>query len=225
MLEARRDRNRLGDGGRDGTPDVRLPLVRGLLSVVRAQEARDPFTAGHGRRVAAYSEALLEHLGDPGREIDPRRLRLACLVHDVGKVEVPAGILNKTGALSPEEFDRVRAHPETGRTILAPLLGDELVLAVTGWHHERWDGSGYPDGLSGDAIPQAARVVALADALDAMTSARAYRPGLAWEDAVRQILDRAGSHFDPTLVEPFKAALPKLRRLYLADPPPQPAAD
>jgi diguanylate cyclase (GGDEF)-like protein len=222
MLEARRDRDRLANEGRDGLVGVRLPLVRGLLSVVRAQEVRDPFTAGHGRRVADYSQVLLDHLGDRGRNIDRRRLRLACLVHDIGKVEVPAAILNKTGPLSPEEFDRVRAHPETGRTILTPLLGDELVLAVTGWHHERWDGSGYPDGLSGEAIPQAARIVALTDALDAMTSARAYRSGLAWEDAVRQILDRAGSHFDPTLIEPFNEALPDLRRLFLENPPPPP---
>lgn len=225
MLEARRDRDRLADEGRDGLVGVRLPLVRGLLSVVRAQEVRDPFTSGHGRRVADYSLALLDHMGDRGRNIDPRRLRLACLVHDVGKVEVPATILNKTGPLSPEEFDRVRAHPETGRTILTPLLGDELVLAVTGWHHERWDGSGYPDGLSGEAIPQAARIVALTVALDAMTSARAYRSGLAWEDAVRQIRDRAGSHFDPTLIEPFNAALPELRRLFLENPPPPPPSE
>lgn len=217
MLEARRDRNRLAEG--DGN-ELRRPLLRGLLSLVRTQELRDPFTRGHGRRVADYSLAILDQLGSEGRSIDPERLRLACWVHDLGKIEVPKAILNKAGALSPEEFDRIRAHPETGRTLLTPLLGDELVLAVTGWHHERWDGSGYPDGLSGEAIPLAARIVAMTGALDAMTSARAYRPGLAWADAVRQIRDRAGSHFDPGLVEPFNAALPTLRRLFEQNPPP-----
>ncbi len=217
MLEARRDRNRLAEG--DGN-ELRRPLLRGLLSLVRTQELRDPFTRGHGRRVAEYSLAILDQLGSEGRSIDPERLRLACWVHDLGKIEVPKAILNKAGALSPEEFDRIRAHPETGRTLLTPLLGDELVLAVTGWHHERWDGSGYPDGLSGEAIPLAARIVAMTGALDAMTSARAYRPGLAWADAVSQIRDRAGSHFDPGLVEPFNSALPTLRRLFEQNPPP-----
>jgi putative two-component system response regulator len=220
MLEARRDRDRLAEDDEEGGNGVRRPLLRGLLSLVRTQELRDPFTRGHGRRVADYSLALLDQLGPDGRGIDPGRLRLACWVHDLGKIEVPKSILNKAGALSPEEFDRVRAHPETGRTLLTPLLGDELVLAVTGWHHERWDGSGYPDGLSGEAIPLAARIVAITDALDAMTSARAYRAGLTWADAVRQIRDRAGSHFDPGLVEPFNTALPTLRHLFEQNPPP-----
>jgi len=220
MLEARRDRNRLAEDDEGDGNGIRRPLLRGLLSLVRTQELRDPFTRGHGRRVADYSLAILDQLGSEGRGIDPERLRLACRVHDLGKIEVPKAILNKAGALSPEEFDRIRAHPETGRTLLTPLLGDELVLAVTGWHHERWDGSGYPDGLSGEAIPLAARIVAMTGALDAMTSARAYRPGLTWADAVRQIRDRAGSHFDPGLVEPFNAALPTLRRLFEQNPPP-----
>lgn len=219
MLEARRDRDHLAAEGRGEGTAIRRPLLRGLLSLVRTQELRDPFTFGHGRRVAAYSLAILEHLGAAGRGIDAERLRLGCWVHDLGKIDVPKSILNKAGPLSPEEFDRVRAHPETGRTLLTPLLGDDLVLAITGWHHERWDGSGYPDGLSGEAIPLAARIVSVADALDAMTSARAYRPGLAWEDAVRQIRDRAGTHFDPGLVEPFNDALPVLRQLFLEDPP------
>jgi putative two-component system response regulator len=222
LLEARRDRDRLGGEGPGESEEIRRPLLRGLLSLVRAQELRDPFTHGHGRRVADYSLALLDRVGGAAQGIDRERFRLACLVHDLGKIEVPARILNKAGALTPDEFDRVRAHPETGRTLLAPLLGDELTLAVAGWHHERWDGSGYPDGLAGEAIPLAARIVALADALDAMTSARAYRPGLAWEDAIGQVRDRAGSHFDPGLVAPFNEALPVLRRHFEENPPPSP---
>jgi HD-GYP domain-containing protein (c-di-GMP phosphodiesterase class II) len=147
-----------------------------------------------------------------GREeaLDLDLLRLACELHDVGKIGIPDAVLNKEGPLTTDEFVQVRAHPRTGRRILEPLLGDEIVLAVTNWHHERWNGEGYPDALAGKAIPLAARLVAIADALDAMTSDRAYRRSLEWPTAIAQILERAGSQFDPDLMPPFQRALPKL---------------
>jgi diguanylate cyclase (GGDEF)-like protein len=188
-------------------------MERGLLALVRAGELRDPDTRGHARRVARYSAALLEALeGDHGIERDA--LVRACLVYDIGKLEIPEAILVKNAPLTAEEFGKVRRHPAVGRDILRPLLNDPLTLAVAGWHHERWDGSGYPDGLAGEAIPLAARIVAIADALDAMTSPRAYRAGLAWEDAIRQVRERFGTHYDPGLEEAFRQALPACHRIY-----------
>lgn len=189
-------------------------VLDGLLALAEAAERRDSFSRGHSRRVADYAVAIAEGLDTSPEDLDPDRLHLAGLLHDVGMLSVPTDILNKTDTLTPEEFKRVRQHPETGRRILEPALGDELVLQVAGWHHERWDGSGYPDGLAGEAIPLAARIVAVADALDAMTSPRPYRRALAWEDAVRQVRDRAGTHFDPGLLPAFRAALPELHRRF-----------
>lgn len=200
------------EGSADQGERLRL---RGLLSLVRAGELRDRNTRGHAARVARYATALLQAL-PPGeaREIDRERLVLACLLHDIGKIEIPEAILVKNAPLTADEFGKVREHPESGRAILRPILPDPLVLAVTGWHHERWDGSGYPDGLAGLAIPLPARIVAMADALDAMSSPRAYRSGLQWEDAVRQIRERFGSHYDPKLADPFRKAQPELLRIY-----------
>jgi diguanylate cyclase (GGDEF)-like protein len=188
-------------------------LSRGLLSLVRAGELRDPHTRGHARRVARYSAALLAKV-EAAHGIDSDALVRACLVHDIGKLEIPEAILVKNAPLTAEEFGKVRRHPAVGREMLRPLLRDPLTLAVAGWHHERWDGGGYPDGLAAEAIPLAARIVAIADALDAMTSPRAYRPGLSWEDAVRQVRERFGSHYDPGLAEPFRRAHPDLHRIY-----------
>jgi diguanylate cyclase (GGDEF)-like protein len=188
-------------------------LHRGLMALVRAGELRDPNTRGHARRVARYSAILLDQL-EEDHGISRDALVRSCFLHDIGKLEIPEAILVKNAPLTAEEFGKVRRHPAVGREILKPLVDDPLTLAITGWHHERWDGSGYPDGLSGEAIPLAARIVAIADALDAMTSARAYRAGLAWEDAARQVRERFGSHYDPGLEEPFRRALPELHRAH-----------
>ena len=102
-------------------------------------------------------------------------------------------------------------HPETGRAILDPLLDDETVLGVAVWHHERWDGGGYPNGLAGEGIPLAARIAALADALDAMTSERAHRPARPWDEAVEEIRSASGGQFDPAVVEAFEASLTELK--------------
>jgi putative two-component system response regulator len=195
-------------------PGERLRL-RGLLALVRAGELRDPNTRGHAVRVARYSAAILDAMEvEEAARIDREALILACLLHDIGKLEIPEAILVKNAPLTADEFGKVRQHPESGRAILRPVFSDELILAVTGWHHERWDGSGYPDGLAGGSIPLEARIVAIADALDAMSSPRAYRPGLEWDDAVRQIRERFQSHYDPALAEPFRRAQPELLRIY-----------
>jgi HD-GYP domain-containing protein (c-di-GMP phosphodiesterase class II) len=179
-----------------------------------AVEVRDQYTRGHSLRVADYSVILGRELNARGGNLDLEALRLACELHDVGKIGIPDAILNKPRALTADEFFLVQRHPAVGKRILEPLFDDDLILAVTGWHHERWDGEGYPDHLAGEAIPLPARLVAYADTLDAMTSSRAYRSALRWEDAVRQIRERGGSQFDPHLMDLFEASLPQLEEAF-----------
>jgi putative two-component system response regulator len=215
-VDARTKRHRAEGERPAGAPLAREAIIEGARALVKAVEVRDPFTRGHADRVARYSEVLLDALeaGGTSTGIERACLRLACELHDVGKLGVTEEVLNKEGRLTPEEYREVREHPRASRRILSPLLDDELVLAVAAWHHERWDGEGYPDGLAGEAIPLPARIVAMADALDAMTSPRAYRARLSWNDAVGQIRARAGSQFDPGLLPAFEGALAALAAIH-----------
>lgn len=217
LLELRERRTAQGRLVASGADRALLAVLNGVRGIVRATEIVDPCTAGHSERVRDYTIELLDALeAEEGNQgIDRELLRLACELHDVGRIAVPAEILNKDAPLTDDEYARVRDHPQVGRSILAPLLGEDLILAVTGWHHERWDGKGYPDGLAGPAIPLPARLVGISDSLDAMTSPRAYRAGLVWEDAVEQVRTRAGSQFDPGLLSAFNAALPRLHQIYV----------
>jgi len=210
---AHQELDRLEMEARERATEARDAILRGTRALVRAVEVRDPYTLGHSERVASYAVILAGVVGGP-EIMDLDRLHLGCELHDVGKIGIPDAILNKQAPLTPEEFERVRKHPETGRTILEPLLGDEMILAITAWHHERWDGLGYPDGLIGGAIPFPARLVALVDTLDAMTSTRAYRSRLPWDAAIAHILEQGGTQFDPGLIEPFRTAVPLLHETY-----------
>ncbi len=127
-------------------------------------------------------------------------LRVAALFHDIGKIGVPEVVLNKPGKLTEEEFAHIQKHPEIGETILRPLFADPDVLSIIRNHHERWDGGGYPDGLKGEAIPFGARIVAVADSYDAMTSARSYRAGMDPERALDILAKGAGTQWDPEIV-------------------------
>jgi len=184
--------------------------------MVRAVERRAVHKSGRSSRVAGFAE-ILAHAA--GLSIDSDALRVACELHDVGDIAVPSDVLAKKGPLTREELLQVQQHPVVGHRILQALAPDGEVLAAAKWHHERWDGSGYPEGLIGDTIPLAARVVAIADALDAMTSARPYRAALPWQVAVEQISSLGGSQFDPALIERFRAILPELERLASASVP------
>jgi putative nucleotidyltransferase with HDIG domain len=190
--------------------ESKLWVLRAAHALVAAVEAKDAYTAGHAMRVTAYAMAIAEVIGG----IDPERFRLAGDLHDVGKIGVPDAVLNKPDRLTTEEFALVKKHPEAGERILRSFIDDALVLEVVRSHHERWDGRGYPDGLAGEQIPLPARILAVADTLDAMTSSRAYRVGLPWEVAVEEIQRNAGSQFDPVVVEAFARALPTLEALH-----------
>jgi len=212
ILEEGQERKRLTREAMDRAEQAREAILRGARALVRAVEVRDPYTKGHSDRVADYALALAQGL-QGSHSIDLPSLRLACELHDVGKIGVPDAILNKETGLTREEFAEVRLHPVVGRRILEPLFDDDTVLSVVSWHHERWDGGGYPDGLSGEAIPLVARITSLADTLDAMTSRRAYRAALPWESAVNEIRNNAGRQFDPSLLPVFETALPLLWQL------------
>jgi HD-GYP domain-containing protein (c-di-GMP phosphodiesterase class II) len=209
--EAEVEREKLESTLRQRDTESKVWVLRAAHALAAAVEAKDEYTAGHATRVTDYALTIAECTGN----IDPVRFRLAGDLHDVGKIGVPDNVLNKAGRLSDEEFDLVKKHPVTGAHILQPLIDDQMVLGVVRWHHERWDGNGYPDQLRGEAIPLPARVLAVADTLDAMTSHRAYRKGLPWPDVVAEIRRCSGAQFDPEVVRAFDEALPRLRERYL----------
>jgi response regulator RpfG family c-di-GMP phosphodiesterase len=178
-----------------------------------AVEARDRGTRLHAQRVQQYALALAEAV-DPTLLQDPS-LEYGFLLHDVGKIGIPDHILFKPGPLTGEERREVQSHTSIG----AQILGDVALLRGAGLdvvrsHHERWDGAGYPRGLSKGEIPLSARVFAVGDTLDAMTSHRPYRDALDWTDAVEEILAQSGRQFDPSVVEAFATLEPNLRAIY-----------
>jgi HD-GYP domain-containing protein (c-di-GMP phosphodiesterase class II) len=181
-------------------------LRRSYMATVRALsnavEARDAYTGKHAERVAAYGMELARVAG---LEVaDSPQIEFGFLLHDVGKVGVPDAILFKSGSLTEEEYALVTRHPIIGSEILRDVdfLGEGKL--VVRHHHERWDGSGYPDGLSGEAIPLAARVFAVADALDALTTDRPYRPASPFRRAREEIEAGAGTQFDPAMVAAYE---------------------
>ena len=189
----------------------------GLLGLVEAAELHDPYTRGHGERTASFAVVLGKHIGLNGAEITA--LEDGALLHGLGKLSVPTEVLGKDGALDPTDWLSVRNHPKSGRSMVEPIVTHDMTLAAITWHHERWDGTGYPDKLSGEAIPIAARITAIADALSAMVSGRAYRRAYAWEDAVSEIRKDFGTGFDPELGPVFEDALEQLHLIYLETAP------
>lgn len=179
-------------------------IVKGVIAIL---ELKDPYTRGHSERVAAYAMNMAEATG----KFKPSELNdfyYACLLHDIGKVNIPDSILTKSGSLTNEEYDIIKTHPVVGAEAIRDVDGIADNIEVIYHHHERWDGKGYPDGLAGEDIPFLARITAVADAFDAMTSSRSYRPALQFEEAHQRIIDGQGSQFDPQLIEIFKQIYP-----------------
>ena len=205
-LELSRLRNHLEDMVEQRTRSLQKSEVRlkqSLLETVAAisamVELRDPYTAGHQRNVARIAVAMAQEIGLPEPRIEG--LNLACLVHDVGKINIPAEILSRPGKLSEAEFELIKQHPVAGYEILKGIDFPWPIAQVVRQHHERLDGSGYPDGLRGDKILLEARIMAVADVIEAMASHRPYRPGLGAGAALEEIEENIGTLFDPIACE------------------------
>jgi HD-GYP domain-containing protein (c-di-GMP phosphodiesterase class II) len=173
-----------------------------LETLTRALDAQDPDATGHASRVAALAEVIARRLG--WRELDS--LRLGGALHDLGKLAIPQRVLMKPTALTAAELARIREHPSAGARLLAPIVTARPALPYVLFHHERWDGDGYPTGRSGTEIPLGARVLAVVDAFDAMTSDRPYRRALPAEAAVEEVDRCAGGQFDPVVARVFVGA-------------------
>lgn len=182
------------------------------MGLTEAIESRDPYTGGHCRRLADYSALMAGELGMPGHEIEV--VRLGAALHDMGKIVVPDSILKKPGALTPEEYAIVKQHCYSGGQICKRVGFLVNAYPIVYHHHERWDGRGYPDGLAGERVPVGARIVAVMDAYDAMTTDRPYRQAVSPEEAQSILRDGGGSQWDPTIVNLFLdmlAARPDLK--------------
>jgi putative nucleotidyltransferase with HDIG domain len=172
-------------------------VLQSLLGLANALEAKDPYTRGHSERVAALARRLALAVGVAPADADT--IARAGLLHDLGKIGIPEGVLRKPGPLSPEEWGMMHRHPLLGAQIVAPLEFFADGAVIVRHHHERHDGSGYPDGLRGEVIPLGARVVAVADVYDALTSDRPYRTRLTRTEAVRRLEEEAGRTLDAHL--------------------------
>ena len=175
-----------------------------LLVLANAIEARDSYTHAHMKRLSYYARALAEELqwDEPQMEA----LEYGAILHDIGKIYVPETVLCKDGKLSEDEWVEMRKHPEVGARMIRdiPYLSPAIPMVL--YHHERWDGNGYPEGLKGDAIPLSARLLSIADAFDAMTSDRPYRKALSGIVAYEVVMDESGKQFDPGMVEALRSS-------------------
>ncbi len=170
-----------------------------VTSLIEAMSAKDTYLFGHSHNVAVYAKAIGQELGFNRERI--QRLMHGCTLHDLGKIAVPDSILMKPGPLTKEEFEIIKTHPVWGARILGPLTFMKDITDMVHQEHERWDGTGYPQGLKGEQIRLEARVISVADALDAMISTRPYRQSISLEKASQEIQRCAGNHFDPTVAE------------------------
>ena len=191
----------------DELRETRMQIIERLG---RAAEYKDNETGLHVIRMSHYAQVLALAAG--WSQVDAEELLAAAPMHDIGKIGIPDHILLKPGPLTPEEWTVMRSHPRIGADIIGEHRSTVLRLAreIALGHHEKWDGSGYPQGLSGEAIPMSARIVAIADVFDALTTARPYKKAWTVQAAVEQVQQDAGKHFDPTLVELFMGVLPQL---------------
>src|SRR5579864_5730902 len=192
--------------------------MRTIEALALAIEAKDHTTHTHLRRVRTYAVEVARELGLPEHEIEA--LRAAALLHDIGKLAVPEQIINKPGKLTPEEFEKMKVHPLVGAEILERVAFPYPVAPIVRSHHERWDGSGYPEGLKGEEIPVGARILAAVDCLDALASHRQYRPAVPLAAAMAKVKEKGGTWFDPTVVEVLAKRYVELERAALAQEEP-----
>ena len=199
LIDQRRHQEQLQAATRREARNARQVLLGAINSLSSALEAKDDYTRGHSERVSLIAVEIAQAVGAGGDDL--RRVRLAGRLHDIGKIGVRESVLLKPGPLTDEEYRQVKAHPLTGERILALVLPEAAAVKIVRHHHEQYSGGGYPDGIRGSAIPLGARVLAVADAFDALTSDRPYRPRLSPQDAVGVLRAGAGKQWQPTLVE------------------------
>jgi putative two-component system response regulator len=174
-----------------------------IFMLALAVEAKDAYTEGHLRRLSSYSEQLAAAAGIVPEQL--KAIRFGGLLHDIGKISVDDAILRKPGSLTVEEYAQIKLHPEYGARIVQPMRFAADVGPIIRHHHERWDGTGYPDGLTGEAIPTGARIVSIVDAYDAMMTDRPYRRALGLEETLRRLRAGRGREWDPALLDLFVA--------------------
>jgi putative two-component system response regulator len=172
-----------------------------LFTLAQTAEAKDAYTTGHLRRMEYYSRRLAMAVGVKGQDL--QAIRYGAILHDVGKLRISEAILTKPGPLTPEEFAVLKSHPEHGAQMISHLRFADKVTPIVLGHHEKWNGRGYPHNLSGEDIPLGARIVAIADAYDAMTTDRPYRRALPQQEALRRLQNRSGDQWDPKLAPLF----------------------
>ncbi len=203
----------LEDQVRLQTTQIRKREEEIVLRLVWAAEFRDNDTGTHIRRIGRYSEAMAKSLGWPIDDSD--NIRISAPMHDIGKIGIPDSILLKDGKLTPDEWKIMITHASIGAQILGesdiPIL--RMACEIAQNHHEKWDGSGYPIGLSGEQIPQSARIVAVADVYDALIYERPYKPAFAEDVALEIIKKGIGSHFDPAIYDVFMSLLPEFAKI------------
>ena len=184
---------------------VPIELVMLMVGQITEQMARlDPLTYAHSERVARIALGIGAELQLPDDDLE--ELRLSAMLHDIGKIAIKGSLLSKTEQLSNSEFARVKNHAELGYTLLCNLPGLERFAPVARWHHERWDGQGYPDRLVGGAAPRNARIVALADSVDVMLNGRHYQSARDPQEVILEVRRSMGSHFDPVMVNALMSA-------------------
>jgi HD-GYP domain-containing protein (c-di-GMP phosphodiesterase class II) len=181
--------------------DLKDTFLKTVHTLAETIEKRDPYTGGHTRRVMQYSSAIGRVLELDATERE--RLDLSAILHDIGKIGVSDAVLLKNGKLDDHEFTEIKKHPGYGEEILSYIKNLKEIIPGVKSHHERFDGRGYPDGLKGDAIDITARIIAVADSFDAMTTTRPYRKGLSFEAALEELKKCSGGQFDPAVVDAF----------------------
>ncbi|MFA5451216.1 MAG: HD domain-containing phosphohydrolase [Dehalococcoidales bacterium] len=199
-LENREYKEHLEEKVKIQADKIRQSFFNAITSLAYALEARDEYTSGHSNRVTETAVSIAHHLGLPPEEVEV--IRVASTVHDIGKIGIKENVLNKPGKLTANEYEHVKSHPEIGKHILQPI-GDMGIISIVTHHHERYDGAGYPAGLKGGDIPLGARIIAVADSFDAMTSERPYRSAMSHNQAINEIINGRGSQFDPQAVDAF----------------------
>lgn len=184
---------------REGKKKLKESYIQTVSALGEAVDAKDRYTSGHSKRVAEYAKIIAEKMGKSLEEQEI--VYRAGLLHDVGKIRIPNEIINKKGRLTDEEYNLIKIHPVTGYHILGSIPDHQTVAIAAKFHHERYDGNGYPNGLSGENIPELARILAVADAYDAMTSNRSYRNGMSQDIVRKEIENGKGTQFDPYIAD------------------------